>query len=228
LKEFLDRRGIARVTRTKEEARSSYDKMSPFYDLLAGAFERRHSFTALTLLNIAKGEKVLEIGFGTGHCLLRMAESADAEGRVFGIDLSTGMLELAARRLEKAGLRERVELTCGDAASLPYRDAKFDAVFLSFVLELFDTPEIPRVLAEIMRVLKPSGRLGSVAMSKEGGSPALLRLYEWMHERFPKTIDCRPIFAGSLIVDAGFRVECEKRLSLFGLPIDIVVATKPA
>lgn len=68
---------------------------------------------------------------------------------------------------------------------MSYLTNKFDAVFMSFALELFDTPEIPKVLAEIKRVLKLNGRLGVVSMSKEDEDSILLRLYEWTHKRLP-------------------------------------------
>ncbi|MCD6371912.1 MAG: hypothetical protein J7L39_04340 [Candidatus Aenigmarchaeota archaeon] len=49
---------------------------------------------------------------------------------------------------------------------------------MSFTLELFDTPEIPKILTEIKRVLKPKGRLGIISMPKEDENSLLLKLYE--------------------------------------------------
>ena len=60
-----------------------------------------------------------------------------------------------------------------------------DGIFMSFTLELFDTPDIPRVLAECNRVLKPGGRLVVVGMSKEGPQGLLIRAFEWTHQHFP-------------------------------------------
>ena len=119
---------ILRVHRTKAEAQVSYDRMSRWYDLLAGIAERRYKTAGLEMLAAQPGERVLEIGFGTGACLLPLAEGVGTSGKVAGIDLSPGMLAVAERKLEKAGLRERVELTLGDAARLPFPNAAFDAV----------------------------------------------------------------------------------------------------
>jgi len=217
---------IMRVTRTKAQAKESYDRMSPFYDYFSGAYEQKYKKMALKRLNIHRGETVLEIGFGTGQCLKQIAEGLGEDGRVYGIDISSGMLAVSKRRLQKAALWNRVELTCDDALKLPYADNKFDAVFTSFTLELFDVPEIPMVLAEIRRVLKPDGRFGVLSMSKEDGNSFLLRLYEWLHQKFPQTIDCRPIYVEKSIKDAGFEIKYKQRLSLMGLPAEIVVGTK--
>ena len=218
---------VSRVTRTKDQAKASYDKMSPAYDYFAGIFERNYRNLALKRLNVARGETVLEVGFGTGHCLRQMAEAVGEEGKVYGIDISSGMLAISRRRLERAGLWNRVELTCDDATKMPYTDDKFDAVFTSFALELFDLPEIPQVLAEIRRVLKPNGRVGVVSMSKEGGTSILVRSYEWMHEKLPQYVDCRPIYVEQSIKYAGFVIQHKERVSLLGLPGDIVIGTKP-
>ncbi|MFC1936009.1 class I SAM-dependent methyltransferase, partial [Chloroflexota bacterium] len=142
---------ILPVPRTKKEAKQFYDRISRFYDL-TGAIERKYAQRALDYLSIRQRETVLEIGFGTGYCLQRMAEQVGPMGRACGIDISSGMLQLATRRLEKAGLLDRTELCCGDAAFLPYREDTFNAPFMSFTLELFDTPEIPIVLEEVKRV----------------------------------------------------------------------------
>jgi ubiquinone/menaquinone biosynthesis C-methylase UbiE len=217
---------ILRVTRTKAQAKDSYDKMSRFYDYFAGGFEQKYRNMALEQLNITRGETVLEIGFGTGHCLKQMAEAVGEEGRVYGIDISSGMLLASRRRLEKAGLWNRVELICDDATKMTYADNKFDAVFSSFVLELFDSPEIPQVLAEIKRVLRINGRVGVISMSKEDGASLLLKLYEWFHQKLPQYVDCRPIYVEQSIKEAGFGIQYKERVSLMGLPGDIVIGTK--
>ncbi len=212
------------VSRTKQEARRFYDSISVFYDLLAGRFERSYAEAGLDRLSIRAGERVLEIGFGTGHCLRRIAQSIKPNGRAYGVDLSLGMVEVTRRRLRRTSLTGIVELCCGDAQVLPFRAGVFDAVFMSFTLELFDTPDIPRVLAEMRRVLKPGGRLGAVSMSKEGETGALLRLYEWAHTKWPAYVDCRPIWLGRALEAAGFRIYSKERASMFGLPGEIVVA----
>lgn len=219
---------VLRVTRTKAQAKESYDRMSPAYDYFAGLFEQNYRNLALKRLDVKRGETVLEIGFGTGHCLKQMAEAVGEEGKVHGIDISSGMLLVSRQRLEKAGLWKRVELTCDDAMKMPYADNKFDAVFTSFALELFDVPEIPKVLAEIRRVLRPNGRVGVISMSKADGASLLLKAYEWLHKKLPQYVDCRPIYVEQSIKDAGFEIQYKERVSLLGLPGDIVIGTKPA
>ena len=217
---------MQRVPRTKAQARASYDRMSRSYDLFAGNFEKRLRNLALERLGVARGEAVLEIGFGTGHCLERIAKVVGEEGRVCGVDLSVGMLAVSRNRLDRAGLSQRVELHCGDATQLPYPDGEFDAVFMSFTLELFDTPEIPVVLGEIKRVLKSGGRLGVVSLSREDGTPLMLRIYEWLHQRLPQYIDCRPMYVEQALRVAGYRIAHRESENLWGLPAKIAVGIK--
>lgn len=217
---------ILPVHRSHKEARQLYDRLSSLYDLVAGAFERKHADTGLERLSIQSGETVLEIGFGPGYCLQRIAQSVGAKGRACGIDISPGMLQVARRRLEKAGLTDRVGLFCGDAVKLPYRENSFNAVFISFALELFDNAEIPEVLGEVRRVLKPEGRLGIVSMSRDYGEPVILRLYEWAHNRWPKYLDCRPISVEKSLLDTGYRIQSREMARLVGLPLEIVIASK--
>ncbi len=219
--------GILPVPRTREEARRFYDRISRVYDYLIGPFERKYAEGALERLSVKEGETVLEIGFGSGHCLKRVAEFVGKTGKAYGIDISSGMLEVARRRLDKAQLIDRVELCCGDAANLSYGDNTFDAVFMSFTLELFDTPEIPSLLGEVKRVLKPGGRLGVVSMSKENGGSKLVSLYEWAHKKWPKYLDCRPIYVEQCVREAGYEIRKKEKVKLAGLqPGEIVVAVK--
>jgi ubiquinone/menaquinone biosynthesis C-methylase UbiE len=158
--------------------------------------------------------------------LKEIAKRLGDNGKAYGIDIYSGMLEVSRKKLVKAGLMNRVELYCGDATEMPYDDAKFDAVFSSFTLELFDTPEIPKVLSEITRVLRPKGRFGLVSMSKEEGNSFITRLYEWFHTKFPEYIDCRPIYIEQSLKDAGLEIKHKEKMKMFGLPIEIVIAEK--
>ena len=209
---------MSRVTRSKATARSTYDRLSRWYDLLAGPGERRLTGVALDKLAARPGEVVLEIGPGAGRALARLARSVGVGGGACGLDLSPGMLREARRR--GSGVR----LLRGDGARLPFRAGVFDAVFMSFTLELFDTPEIAAVLRECARVLKDGGRVGVAALAQEGGSRGAVRLYEWAHQTFPALVDCRPIRAARALEESGFRVRERKNESVWGLPVEIVIA----
>ena len=219
---------IQRVRRSKEQARATYDRLSRWYDVLAGSSERPLMLAGLSRLDVQEGEVVLEIGLGTGHGTVALARSVGDTGRVCGLDISKGMLTMARRRLQRAGLSHRVQLHCGDAADLPFTAQSFDAVFAAFTLELFDTPEIPRVLRECWRVLCDGGRLGVVSLSKPARASTAVRLYEWAHKRFPRYVDCRPIYARTALQDAGFRIAHVATQSMWGLPVEIALAEKTA
>jgi ubiquinone/menaquinone biosynthesis C-methylase UbiE len=217
---------ISPVNRTKSAAREAYDRMSSVYDLLAGSSERPLTHQGLEMLAVARDESVLEIGCGTGEALVEVCRRVGATGQAVGIDLSPGMLRQAQSKLTKLDPPNRTTLLQGDGARLPFQAECFSAVFLSFTLELFDTPEIPLVLEECCRVLMPEGRLGVVSMLKTEPSSWIIRLYEWFHSRLPAYVDCRPIPARAMIQAAGFRIEVHRTRSLWGLPVEVVVAKK--
>lgn len=218
---------VARVNRSKEDARASYNRLSRWYDFVAGSTEKKYRDMGLAKFSAQPGERILEIGFGTGHCLVSLARAVKAEGRVIGLDISDGMLAVAKDRLQKEGLQDRADLHLGDAANLDFIETEsLNGVFMSFTLELFDNPEIPRVLGECFRVLKPGGRLAVVSMTKTNPPGMAVRIYEWFHERTPNYADCRPIFARQSIEQSGFSIEDVSVSSMWGLPVEITLGRK--
>ncbi len=222
----LKTRNVLPVPRTKAETRQAYDVLSRIYDYTLGLIRHNYAEMALQRLSIIEGEAVLEIGFGTGNCLKEIPELIGPTGKAYGIDISRGMIERTKRRLEKAGLAGAVELCCGDATCLPFNENTFDAVFMSFTLEVFDTPDIPKVLAEIKKVLKPGGRLGIADTSKENGNSLFLRGYEWLHKKCPKYLGSRPIYAKQSLIDAGYKIRSNKGVRIFRVPTEIIIAIK--
>jgi ubiquinone/menaquinone biosynthesis C-methylase UbiE len=217
---------ISRVRRSKEDARNFYDRISRWYDTIEGTWTRKARIAGLQKLGAAEGEKVLEIGFGTGHSVLALARSVGGSGKVYGIDISPRMLDNTLAKVARSGHAERVELVLGDAVHLPYEEEFFDAVFMSFVLELFDTPEIAEVLSGCRKVLKKGGRICVVSLSRAGRMKPMRGLYEWGHRKFPRLLDCRPMFLRAAIENAGFRILDASVTSIAGIPVEIVLAAK--
>jgi demethylmenaquinone methyltransferase/2-methoxy-6-polyprenyl-1,4-benzoquinol methylase len=206
------------VSRPRSRARESYNNLSRWYDRVAGS-ETKFINLGIRLLNVQPGESILEIGCGTGRALTEFANKATG-GMVIAVDVSEKMLTLAREKISTG----RVGFCQADGLFLPYMDEVFDAAFLSFTLELFDTPEIPKVLGECHRVLKPTGRMGIVSLAKQ--NTFAVRIYEWFHRRLPVYIDCRPIHLRPFLEETRFVIQRSMNQRMWGLPVDIVVATR--
>ncbi len=217
---------IRRVLRSKDAAKHNYDRLSRWYDLISGSSEWHFTLAGLTLLNAQPGESILEIGYGTGKALLELSKAVAPSGYIAGIDISTGMRDVAIKRLHSADALEKVDLHCGDALCLPFQPSIFDAIFISFTLELIDTPEIPLVLAECKRVLRKEGRIAIIAMAKEENISLISHIYNWVNKAFPVFVDCRPIYVRESVIRAGFCVQTYLSKKMWGLPVNILLASK--
>ncbi len=100
---------------------------------------------------VAVGERVLDVGCGTGVLARTAADRVTEEGQVTGLDLNEGMLAVARC------LRPQLEWLQGDATALPFADSSYDVVMSQFALMYF--PERISALKEMLRVLRPGGRL---------------------------------------------------------------------
>jgi demethylmenaquinone methyltransferase/2-methoxy-6-polyprenyl-1,4-benzoquinol methylase len=217
---------VLRVFQSKEETKAFYNKIAKVYDLLAERSEQPVREAGLHMLAVQPGERVLEIGFGTGHNLVNLAKAVGPTGKVYGIDIAENMVSAAQDLLGKEEVPDVVELCVGDAEQLPYESETIDALVMNFTLELFDTPDIPRVLDQCRQVLRPGGRIVVVGISKEGKQGLVIRAFEWTHRHFPNLMDCRPIYVRRSLEAAGFVVK-EASVDHMWVPVEIVLAVKP-
>lgn len=224
--EDVPRADVLRVLQSKEEIRAYYNKISGVYDRLAERSEAPVREEALRLLDPWPGERLLEIGFGPGHSLVEMAHRVKPGGRVHGVDISDGMCDHALELLTREACRDTVELHRADAVDLPFEDHSIDGVFMSFTLEIFDTPEIPKVLAGCLRVLRAGGRLVVVSVSRTEPANPMVRVFEWTHRHFPNLLDCRPIYARQAVEAAGFEIITSAVRHMW-VPVEVVLSRVP-
>jgi SAM-dependent methyltransferase len=122
------------------------------------------------ILDPRPGERILEVGPGTGYYTLDVAEWIKPDGQVDILDLQQEMLDHTMRRAGERGL-SNVTPTQTDATGMPYEDGTYDAAFLVTVLG--EIPDQDAALRELARVLKPGGRL---VVGELLGDPHYVRL----------------------------------------------------
>jgi len=129
-----------------------YDKIAKVYDLTFGPTLHPGRLIALERMGIKPGDKILEVGVGTGI----NASLYPTHCHVTGIDFSALMLEKARERVAKKGVKN-VRLKEMDAANLTFADSSFDIVYAPYVISVVSDPV--RVVNEMRRVCRPGGKI---------------------------------------------------------------------
>jgi len=153
--------------RFKTDDADSYNAVVDYFDEYTERFTSHMPGPLMELANMPANSSVLDIGTGTGIIAIAVADKL-TEGKVAGIDLSDGMLAMAAEKAKLKGLAERCEFIKMDAEQLAFPDNYFDAAISLYALRHFPNPD--RSVNEIYRVLKPGARI-VVAV---GSPPSLL------------------------------------------------------
>ncbi len=168
------------MTAPRAGSGAMFDAIAGRYDLLnrvlSGGLDRRWRQNLVHALGLAAGARVLDLATGTGDVAIAIAK-AHPDARVVGLDPSARMLEVARRKVDAAGLADRVSLVEGAAEQLPLPDASFEAITMAFGIR--NVPDRPRALAEAVRVLRPRGVLAILELGepREGVLGAIGRLH---------------------------------------------------
>src|SRR4030081_2469463 len=160
---------VAEVSARTRHARELFAPLGPTYDRYArllsfGQDPRWRSFLVSRIP--ADATRVLDVASGTAAVAIELARRAPSR-TVLGIDQSEEMLDAGRARVLEAGLGERIDLREGNAESLPFGDAEFDALTFTYLLRYVDDPAA--TLRELARVVRPGGTIAMLEFAVPRG-----------------------------------------------------------
>lgn len=183
-------------------------------------FESRAARRAYEAAGLAGGERVLEVAVGGGELFAELAETPGLRQCV-GVDLSAPMLARARRRL--AGGGAPVDLCRANAVALPFGGAAFDILFNLYMVDLLLEEDVPAVLREFARVLRPGGRLIVLSMARQ--ARVVNAIWMWLYRRSPvMTGGCRPVPVAGMLERNGWNINLREVISQGGFRSELIVA----
>ncbi|MFN4007442.1 MAG: bifunctional demethylmenaquinone methyltransferase/2-methoxy-6-polyprenyl-1,4-benzoquinol methylase UbiE [Chitinophagaceae bacterium] len=164
----------------KQQVAEMFNSIAFRYDFLnrflSAGIDIQWRKKAIAQLKTLQPQMVLDVATGTADVAL-MTYDLLKPSKIIGIDISEGMLSLGREKIAKKGLSNTIELFTGDSEKINYPDCTFDAVTVAFGVRNFENLELG--LAEMLRVLKPGGKLVILEFSrpKQVGFKSLYNLY---------------------------------------------------
>lgn len=202
--------------------RALYTALAPVYDRLVPFVSSAARSLGVSWLDVRDGERVLDVGCGTGQALVHLA-AATPEGWSEGLDVAPAMVARTRARLTSLP-HDRYRVRRGTVPPLPYPDDHFDAVFSSYVVDVLPRVAMSPVLDEMRRVLRPDGRLVLVVLIPPVGP--LETLWNALARCIPLLLGgARPIHPPPLLERAGFSVRRTATRTQLGLRSGILEAS---
>ncbi len=156
----------------KQQVADMFDNISGTYDFLNHFMSLGIDIIwrkkAIRALQASKPQRLLDVATGTGDFALEAIKLLQPR-KVIGVDISSGMLDIAREKINKKGLQDQFEVVLADSENLPFADGTFDAVTVAFGVRNFENLE--KGLANIHRVLRPGGKAVILEFSKPKGFP---------------------------------------------------------
>ena len=173
---------------SREMVERAYDRWAPVYDMVFGPVFRQGRDAAVEAA-CRTGGRILEVGVGTGISLPQYASNL----RIFGTDISEGMLRKARERVADFRLKNVEGLAVMDAEKLEFPDASFDVVMAQYVVTAVPNPEA--AMDEFARVLRPGGEI--ILLSRVSADAGMRRVIEKGLQPVVRQLGFRTDFAWS-------------------------------
>ena len=207
----------------QNEIASIYDSLSNIYDIWGRLTESRARSRALELAEIQNGQKILEVAVGTGLAFYEVVKR-NPDGTNIGIDISSGMLEKAKKRLGQL-TGANYELKKASAFHLEGDDEQFDVLINNYMFDLIPFDQMDALLAEFKRVLKKEGKLVLVNMTT--GERFGSGIYDFLYRLSPRLMGgCRGIRLSEKLKQHGFNVKLREYHQQCLLPSEVILAQK--
>ncbi len=201
--------------------RKIYDVQSGFYDATFGRLVKRRIARAIEHMNISNTDAVLDLGIGTGASL----NFYPSHARIFGVDLSEGMLKLCRKKIVERGL-DRAVVFQADAMRLPFADDTFDHVFISHVISVVSDPA--KLVQEAQRVSKPGSRI-VIVNHFQSTNRFIAMVEKWLCPLCTKLGWRTDLVLHDLIQETGVMVDYRYKLESIDLWETVVISNnKPA
>ncbi|KGK89697.1 ubiquinone biosynthesis methyltransferase UbiE [Desulfosporosinus sp. HMP52] len=164
----MDFAGKDKATYVKE----TFNSIAPRYDLMntlmSLGMDKGWRRLAVQKVGAMPGMNILDVCCGTGQLSFELGQAVGSEGNVTGLDFSQKMLEVAERSLQQTSNSAHIRFVQGNAMELPFPDNSFDGVTVGWGLR--NLPDLRQGLKEMIRTVKPGGKVVSLDMAK----PSLL------------------------------------------------------
>jgi demethylmenaquinone methyltransferase / 2-methoxy-6-polyprenyl-1,4-benzoquinol methylase len=162
------------IVPNKESELSKKNQVADMFDSIAHRYDFMNRFLsagidvswrkkAIAYLKDIRPKKILDVATGTADVAL-MTEKILKPASIIGIDISDGMLDIGRKKISAAGVEQIIQLYNGDSAAIQYNNDSFDAVTVAFGVRNFEFLE--KGLSEILRVLRPGGKLVVLEFSR--------------------------------------------------------------
>lgn len=169
-----------------EQVEQMFDNIAPTYDLLnhllSLGIDRHWRRAALDTLRPYAPQRMLDVATGTGDFALLAARRLHPHS-LLGVDLSEGMMQVARRKVEEAGLSEVISFQKEDCLNLSLPSDSFDAITVAYGIRNFQ--DLERGLAEMLRVLRPGGRLVIIELTAPRRFPMKQLFWLYSHVMMP-------------------------------------------